>query len=107
MSSFSVRCLFRWSVTPPSDLFTYEERITLWCAGTIDESISLAETEALSYAAETEVEYLGFCQAYAMVPDLDVTAIEVFSLLRDSHLAPTEYINMFFATGTEHEGENA
>jgi len=107
MSSFSVRCLFRWSGTPPGDPFTYEERITLWRADTIDESISLAESEALSYAAESEVEYLRFCQAYAMVTELDVTAVEVFSLLRDSHLASTEYINRFFAAGTERESENA
>ena len=94
MPSFSVGCLFRWLSTSPSDLLTYEERITLWQASTIDESVSLAETEALSYAAESEVEYLGYCQAYAMVLEVEVSGVEVFSLLRDSRLAPTEYSNV-------------
>ena len=103
MPSFSVRCLFRWLSTPAAAPFTYEERITLWQAGTIDESISLAEAEALAYAAESECEYLGYCQAYAMVPELSVSGVEVFSLLRGSELRPTEYLNTFFATGRERQ----
>lgn len=105
MPSFSVRCLFRWLDTPAADPHTYEERITLWSARDMDESIALAEAEARSYAAESECEYLGYCQAYAMVAQVSASAVEVFSLLRDSPLAPTEYINTFFATGTEREGD--
>ena len=105
MSSFSVRCLYRWLDTPAADPHTYEERITLWSAPNIDDSIALAEAEAKSYAAESKCEYLGFCQAYAMYSQVSASAVEVFSLLRDSALAPTEYINTFFFTGTEREGD--
>jgi hypothetical protein len=105
MPSFSVRCLFRWLGTPEGSPRTYEERITLWSARDIHESIALAEAEAQSYAAESECEYLGYCQAYAMSAQVSASAVEVFSLLRDSQLAPTEYINTLFATGTERQSD--
>jgi len=103
MASFSVRCIFRWPDTPATASHTYEERITLWSAQDIDASIALAEAEARSYAAESKSEYLGFCQAYAMYNQVDASAVEVFSLLRESTLAPSEYIETFFATGAERE----
>jgi hypothetical protein len=105
MPSFSVRCLYRWLNTPGGDPYTYEERITLWSARDIEASIALAETEAQSYATESECEYIGFCQAYAMTAEVSASGVEVFSLLRDSVLTTTEYINAFFATGTEREGD--
>jgi len=86
-----------------SEPHTYEERITLWSARDLDESIALAEADAQSYANESECEYLGFCQAYAMFTEVSVSGVEVFSLLRDSPLAPTEYVDTFFATGMERE----
>jgi hypothetical protein len=95
--------LFRWLNTSASGPHTYEERITLWSARDIDEAIALAEAEAQSYASESECEYLRFCQAYAMFAAISASAVETFSLLRDSSLAPTEYIDTFFATGTERE----
>jgi len=106
MPSFSVRCLFRW-LDPPNDnaLNTYEERITLWQAPSIHESITMAEAEARTYAAECECEYLGYCQAYAMPTALSASSVEVFSLLRDSPLPPSQYIDTYFATGSERQGE--
>jgi hypothetical protein len=103
MPSFSVRCLFRSKHTAASDPHMYEERLTLWSARDIDESISLAEAEAESYAADANWEYLGLCQAYAMFDEVQASGVEVFSLIRDSTLAPPEYIKAFFATGAEHE----
>ena len=103
MSSFSVRCLFRWLNTSGADVHTYEERITLWSAQDIDDSIAQAEAEAKTYAADSNCEYLGFCQAYAMHSHVSASSVEVFSLLRESDLAPAKYIDAFFATGTERE----
>jgi hypothetical protein len=103
MSSFSVRCLFRWLNGPAAGPHTYEERITLWSARDIDASIALAEAEAQSYAGESNCEYLNFCQAYAMHTDVSATAVEVFSLLRKSTLAPHQYVDAFFASGAERE----
>ena len=42
---FGVRCVFRWSQP-----LTYEERITLWEADSLDDAIALAEMDAQAYA---------------------------------------------------------
>ena len=104
MPSFSVRCIFRWLDAPSAGVNTYEERITLWQAPDIVASISLADAEARAYAAQSGCEYLGFCQAYAMFTEVAVSSVEVFSLLRDSVLPPSEYVDTYFATGGERTG---
>jgi hypothetical protein len=78
----------------------YEERITVWKASTFDEAVGLAEDEAKEYAGLIEGKYLGFLQAYWMPNDPGHSS-EVFSLLRDSDLDPTKYIDRFFQTGSE------
>ena len=104
MASFSVRCIFRWEPrSGQTRKHLYEERITLWRANDLDQAIDLAETEAQAYASEVGVEHLGFCQAYALVADVEANGIEVFSLLRGSNLEPLEYLDTFFATGDERE----
>ncbi len=104
MTSFSVRCIFRWEPRPgQARTHLYEERITLWRANDIDEAIALAEVEAQSYAKDTDVEYLEYCQAYALFEDIEASDVEVFSLLRDSDLEPTQYLDTFFDTGKEHQ----
>jgi hypothetical protein len=103
MPSFSVRCVFRWE--PRADQrrkHLYEERITLWVANDIDEAIALAEEEAREYASDG-ADYLGLCQAHALVESVEKSGVEVFALLRQSDLDPKEYVDAFFATGEEHE----
>lgn len=105
MDSYSVRCIFRWA--PRQDQkakYLYEERITLWQAESIDHAIELAEQEAEAYASEN-MEFLGYSQAYALFKSVPANGIEVFSLLRDSDLAPDKYIDTYFDTGREHEVE--
>src|SRR5580704_1024093 len=53
---------------------TYEERITLWRADSIEEAIELAEREADEYASSLDehptIEYLGLAQAFhTFIPD--------------------------------------
>lgn len=106
---FAVRCLFRCGWPPAGnadDSHRYEERITLWRAGDIDEAIVKAEAEAQGYAAEIEEapsEYLGLAHAYALydVPGND--GAEVFSLVRDSGLDSAGYLDAFFDTGHERQ----
>lgn len=105
MESFSVRCIFRWYSRPGQRAkCLYEERITLWQANSIDQAIELAEEEALTYASE-DMEFLGFSQAFALIHLIPANGIEIFSLLRESDLEPKQYLNTFFDTGFEHEGE--
>jgi hypothetical protein len=98
---FSVRCVFRF---PDGCGGTYEERITLWRATDFADAVTLAEAEAESYAATfVGAEYVGLAQAYAL-DDEPVHGAEIFSLMRDSDLAPDGYLNTFFDTGDERQG---
>jgi len=105
MDSFSVRCIFRWEPHQGQKAnYLYEERITLWRAKNIEDAIEKAEKEADEYASEN-MEFLGYSQAYALFESVPIDGIEIFSLLRESNLAPKEYVDAFFDTGREHEGE--
>ncbi|WP_217566554.1 DUF4288 domain-containing protein [Streptomyces sp. GbtcB7] len=98
-SWYGVRCIFRHR-----ELGVYEERVTLWTAGSLDEAIGRAEAEAGEYcAALGETEYTGFAEAFRMdgVPGVGA---EVFSLMRESELPSGAYVGKFFATGRERTG---
>ena len=102
---FAVRCIFAFEDGDGGEVRTYEERITLWRASRFDEAIALAEAEAAEYAAaigEHPDAYLGLAQCYQLADDVGDGA-EVFSLMRDSRLAPTDYLNTFFDTGDERQ----
>ncbi len=96
---YTVRCVFR---SEADDGHVYEERITLWRAGGLDEAIALAETEAAEYAQIGQVEYLGLAQAYWLQTPPDGGA-EVFSLMRESDLDADDYLDQFFDTGRERQ----
>ena len=102
---FGVRCVFAWSGWEGKP---FEERITLWRARSLDHAIELAEQEAGDYAEEHGFEYLHLSQAYAITEGSAIgSGTEVFSLLRDSDLAPDDYLNTFFSTGREHIQESS
>ena len=80
----------------------YEERITLWMARDFDEAIARAEEDAREYADEIGLSYLGLAQCY-LVAETPGDGAEVFSLIRDSDLAPQDYVTKYFDTGREHQ----
>jgi hypothetical protein len=101
---YGVRGVFHWTGAEGTP---YEERVTLWRAHSVEDALARSEIEAERYALESGVEYLGFAQAYfigggAVSGDGD----EVFSLLRDSDLAPDDYLAAFFDTGGEHDQQS-
>lgn len=102
-----MRCIFRF--LDQEGTATYEERITVWQTDDIDRAIAWAEREALEYATAPGVhevdrpEYLGLAQAFRISDPLQHGS-EVFSLMRDSDLEPTSYLNRFFDTGRERQG---
>lgn len=63
---FAVRCVFEWP-SEAGESRTYEERLTLWRARSLDEAISKAESEAAEYAQADHPALvpLDFAQAYA------------------------------------------
>jgi hypothetical protein len=102
----AVRCVFASRWPSAADGNTYEERITLWRAPTSGRAIERAEAEAAEYAAmikDAPDTFLGFSQSYRL-GDVPGDGAEIFSLMRDSDLAPTTYLNRFFDTGAEHQG---
>jgi pentatricopeptide repeat protein len=99
---FGVRCVFRWSRPP-----TYEERITLWQAASLDDAIARAEQEAAGYAERLGSEYLEIAQAYWIGADRPEEGSEVFSLMRDSDLEPDDYLDAFYDTGNERQRTGA
>jgi hypothetical protein len=98
MAWYSVRCIFR-----SLDAATYEERITLWRASNFDDAIAQAEHDAREYASVLRYDYVGFSQAYWLPDEKLESGSEVFSLLRDSDLEATAYLDRFFDTGSEYQ----
>jgi hypothetical protein len=96
---YTVRCLFG---AERDQGFVYEERMTLWCTDSFDNAIALAEKEAATYAAASQVEYLDLAQV-CKLPGHPTSGAEVFSLVRDSQLASDDYLDTFFDTGTERQ----
>lgn len=97
MGWYGVRCVFEWEAG------LYEERLTLWNAGSLDAAIELAEQEAASYEDTTSSRYLRLAQAYHLGDDRPGHGDEVYSLLRESALGPDDYLSGFFDTGTERQ----
>jgi hypothetical protein len=102
LSWYSVRCVFDHGHSADTDLVSYEERITLWQAASLDEAIELAEAEAIEYASTLDSRYMGLAQAY-WLSDEPVHGEEIFSLTRDSNSAGSDYLNAFFDTGAERQ----
>ena len=102
---YAVRCVFAVGWPPEAAGKTYEERITLWQAGTAEEAIARAEAEAREHAAvieESPSTYLGLAQLFHLFgPPAD--GAEVFSLMRTSDLHSSAYLDAFFDTGDERQ----
>jgi hypothetical protein len=86
-----------------SNADAYEERITLWEAGSAKEAIARAESEAAEYASlweAGEAEPLSLFQSFEL-DGAPRDGAEVFSLIRRSQLLPDAYLDSFFSTGSE------
>ena len=100
VSWFGVRCIFKHA-----NAGVYEERITIWRARDFSDAISMAENEATEYVEILgDVSYLGLAQGFSL-SEVPGHGAEVFSLMRDSALGEDEYLDTFFTTGSEREGE--
>lgn len=79
----------------------YEERIIVLQAESMDDAIEKAEKEAASYEEDNGLEYLGYVDVFLMSDESIVDKTEVYSLMRESELGPSEYLDTFFDTGRE------
>lgn len=98
---YGVRTVNRWLNTA-TEKETYEERVTIWEAVSLEEALAFGAAEASAYAEDSEIEDLGFAQAFWMSA-IPMQGSEVFSLLRDSDFQPDDYLTTYFDTGLEHE----
>ncbi len=80
----------------------FEERITLWRTASAEDAIARAEREAAEYTNTVGGRALDLFQSY-WLPEEPADGAEVFSLIRDSELAPDAYLNTFFDTGAEYQ----
>ena len=79
---------------------SFEERITLWEAGSEADAIARAEKEAAEYAATGGWTALALFQCYRL-PEAPADGSEAFSLIRRSDLGADTYLDSFFNTGKE------
>jgi hypothetical protein len=101
---YCVRTVFRFHRPP---ITTYEERLTLWSATGFPAAIASAEEEAHAYADSLDdCAYVGLAQAYELT-EAPGHGAEVFSLMRDSTLTADAYVNAFFDTGDERQGDSS
>lgn len=106
MPTYTVRMVIQWVPRPDQEKkFLYEERITAWNTDSLDAAIDEAEKEASEYAEEGS-QVLDLFQGYWLFDEVNLIpqGTEVFSLLRESDLEPSDYLDSFFDTGTEHQG---
>jgi hypothetical protein len=99
---YAVRCVFQ--LPTDDEGFAYEERLTLWQAASSDEAIALAEAEASEYIDNLGLTYLELAQSFHLF-EPPASGKEVFSLIRESDLPPKEYLDAFFDTGRELQGQ--
>lgn len=103
---YSVRCVFKMQKRlNGAKRHLYEERITIWRATSFEDAIERSEREAAAYAESTGSEYTGLAQVFHLYPARLSPGSEVFSLMRESNLTPEKYLDRFFDTGDEREGE--
>lgn len=101
---FAVRCVFEWSGYAVGGSRPFEERVTLWRAVSFEGALSRAEAEAHEHVAGTDppLRVLDLAQAYELF-DAPGDGVEVFSLLRDSDMTASDYLDRYFDTGAERQ----
>jgi len=98
---FGARTVYDATPKEDKEVKTYEERVVVLLATDFDEAIEKAECEANTYAAESDMEYLGYVNVFQIFNDNIDDKTEVYSLMWDSILDASKYIDTFFDTGSE------
>lgn len=97
------------TVVHRQDEGVFEERITLWRRSDPDEAAEAALAESAEFATDVGGVDCGLAQVYEPHGD-DVGGLrsaaegcEIFSLVRQSELDPSGYLDTFFDTGREQQ----
>lgn len=101
---YAVRSFYRFDPRDDEGDGIFEERVVIFQAEDIDAVMAMAEQEADEYADTVGAESLDRFQSFVLADEPGQGA-EVFSLMRDSDLDPSAYLDRFFDTGDErHDG---
>ena len=102
-SWYSAKCIFQHATLSTSETeIVYEERIVLLRAESLDEALRLAEAEAQRYTAgNDEIRYCNFASVFHLFEDQIGDGAEVYSLMRQSPLSQSQYIDRYYDAGTE------
>ena len=96
---YSVKCLFHHPTRKvDGEDFLYEERVTLWKAGSFREAHNLAEEEARQYAKEANCVFVASTDSFHLFDDKLSAGVEVYSTMRGSNLKPGVYRKTFCVT---------
>jgi hypothetical protein len=80
----------------------YEERVVLLAAVDFSDALIKGEQEARQYCDSIEcASYTGYINVYQLSEEAVGHGTEIFSLLRDSELSETDYLDRFIDTGRE------
>jgi hypothetical protein len=84
----------------PTKLF--EERVILLQAVDFDDAIAKGEAEAHEYCRNLDgVTYIGYVIVYRLFESVVGHGTEVFSLMRESELSNSDYLDHFYDDGKE------
>jgi hypothetical protein len=98
---YGVRTLFEHEDSKQGLDRLYEERLVLVRAKSADEALTKGEEEAKQYARTLDrTAYLGFVEVFELNGQPEEN-VEIFSLMRESRMAPKAYITKHFDTGRE------
>lgn len=99
---YSVRCLFLHPTEKTADEdFLYEERVTLWKAGSFEAAHRLAEAEARHYATEAGCTFVESTDSFHLLDEEIVSGAEVYSTMCGSNLEPPHYFRTFCVTALD------
>ena len=80
----------------------FEERVVLLQARDFDDAIAQGEAEAQEYCRGiTNLTYTGYINVYRLFEATVSHGTEVFSLMRESNLSDSDYLDHFFDDGNE------
>ena len=101
---FGIRTIYRSQQSDTEFTYSYEERVVVFSAYSIEAAIELAERESQDYIDGTDEIALDFLDVFEIYDGQISNGTEVFSLIRDSNLESDEYLSTFFDTGNERRG---
>lgn len=85
----------------------YEERVLKISAESFEEAISLAEKSSISYASSVGGSYVDYVQCYQAKEYSDENSVtEIYSLLRQSELGASEFLDLYEDSGGEFTSKN-